>query len=199
VSAWQVSASYGQFWSHLHFTDGYEPTLNEQTVVGSAAYFWKNGWSLSLSTGAIVDGTITGTGPDYEIYPGWLVSARVAKEVLAERGAIPFIQVGMALSVSRVLAHREGQGTHPMWASDVQISATVGYTLFGFWRLYLAPRAFGGPVFLEHDGATVRGRDRYFFMAGMGMAFLLPAGFTIFVDGSPLGEQAISAGLAFAF
>jgi hypothetical protein len=194
-----VSVGYGQYWEYLHFTDGYEPTLNEQTVVGSAAYFWKSGWSLSLSAGAIVDGTIKGAGPDYEIYPGWLLSARVAKEVLSEHGAVPFIDLGLALSFSRVLAHAEGTGTTTMWASDAQFSVVVGYTLFGFWRLYLAPRAFGGPIFMEHDGKQVRGRDRYFVMAGLGMAFLLPAGFTIFVDGSPLGERAISGGLAVAF
>ena len=194
-----MSAAYGQYWAYLHFSDGWEPTLNEQTVVASAAHFWRSGWSLSLSAGAIVTGTIDGAGKPYEVYPGWLLSLRVGKEVLSERGAVPFIHIGLALSFSRVLAHADGQGTTEVWASDAQFSMVVGYTLFGFWRPYLAPRVFGGPIFMEHDGQRVRGRDRYFFMAGVGMAFLLPAGFTIFVDGSPLGERAISGGLAVAF
>lgn len=71
---------------------------------------------------------------------------------------------------------------------------TVGYTFFDVRRGYLSPRVFGGPVFIH-----IQGRDRYFVQAGMGMGFLLPRGFTIFVDGSPAGEQAISAGLAYYF
>jgi hypothetical protein len=194
-----VSAAYGVFWSSLHFTDGFEPTLNQQTVVVSAAHLWKNGWNMSLSGGAIVAGSLEGKGQSYAVDPGWLASVRVGVEVVHERGAIPFLQLGLALSVSRATTHGEGQGTHALWASDAQLSVAAGYTLFDFWRLYLAPRAFGGPIFMHHDGASVRGRDRYFFMAGMGTAFLLPAGFTIFVDGSPLGERAITGGLAYSF
>jgi hypothetical protein len=124
---------------------------------------------------------------------------RVGKELLAERGAVPFVHLGLALSVSRALAHERGGATSALWASDAQLSATVGYTLFRFWRPYVAPRVFGGPVFAERGGERIRGSDRYFFSAGLGMAFLLPAGFTIFADGSPLGLRSISAGAAVAF
>jgi hypothetical protein len=194
-----VSAAYGQFWEFLHFTDGFEPMLNQQTVVATAGHYWKNGWNLSLSGGAIVAGRLEGAGEKYVVDPGWLASIRAGVELVHERGAIPFLELGLALSVSRATIRGEGQGTHALWATDAQLSLVVGYTLFDFWRLYLAPRAFGGPIFTDHDGAQVRGRDRYFFMAGLGTAFLLPAGITIFVDGSPLGERAITGGLAVTF
>jgi hypothetical protein len=73
----------------------------------------------------------------------------------------------------------------------------VGYTFFDFWRVYLSPRVFGGPVFIDYGSRRLQGRDRYFVQAGMGMSFLLPKGFAIYVDGSPAGEQAITAGAAF--
>ena len=72
----------------------------------------------------------------------------------------------------------------------------AGYTLFDWWRLYLSPRVFGGPVFIDDGETKVQGSDRYFVQAGMGTAFLLPKGITLYVDGSPAGEQAISAGIA---
>ena len=36
----------------------------------------------------------------------------------------------------------------------------------------------------------------YFVQSGMGMGFLLLKGVTLYVDGSPAGEQSISAGIA---
>jgi hypothetical protein len=196
---WQVGASYAQFWSHLHFDGGIEPTLRQHTVVGSVGYYFSNGWSAVLSGGAILGGEMYGDGQSLDLNPGWLVSLSCAKRWIDEDGWIPFFSTGIAVSVSGSHLSEPGQDKERLFGTDVRLSLVVGYTFFDFWRVYLAPRAFGGPIFWFKDGQRLQGRDRYFFEAGMGMSFLLPAGITIFIDGSPAGEQAVSAGLAVAF
>lgn len=198
-SAWQIAASYGQTWSHLHFDDDYEPVFNQHAVVASGGYFFPNGWNLSLSAGAILGGEITGDGERYDIRPGAVVSFRVGWRWLAEDGAVPFLNSSVALSFSYSSSEDSVGETDTIIATDARFALTVGYTLFDVWQLYLSPRGFGGPIFWRHGGESVRGRDRYFFQAGLGTAILLPAGFTVFADGSFLGEQAVSAGAAFAF
>jgi hypothetical protein len=100
-------------------------------------------------------------------------------------------------SFSRSPFEDAGGASGHVFGTDARFALTVGYTLFDVWRLYLSPRVFGGPVFIDYPDSRLQGRDRYFVQAGMGMSFLLPKGLTLYVDGSPAGEQAISAGLAF--
>jgi hypothetical protein len=173
--------------------------VNQQSVIGFAEYFWQNGFSLHLGGGAVIEGDIEGNGATYPIEPGWLVSVRVDKQLVRERFIIPFISLSLALSFSKATV-TGGDPSSARWiATDARLGVALGYTLFNFWQIYLAPKVFGGPIYWERKGDWQRGRDRYFFQAGVGTAFLLPAGITIFAYGSPLGEQAISAGVAVTF
>ncbi len=195
----QISAGYSQIWSHLHFDTGYEPTVNQQAVAGSVGYFWSSGWSLHAGGGIVLGGTIEGEGLEFELGQGWLASVRAGKRLLQQKGPIPFMNMSLALSFSmnRVSG---GIPEEADWiSSDVRLNLTAGYTLFDFWQLYLSPKLFGGPIFWEQEDGRSQGRDRYFFQAGVGTAFLLPFGLTVFAEGSPLGEQAISAGAALTF
>ena len=107
--------------------------------------------------------------------------ARVENLLLADGGLVPPSRRFLAVHQSH----------------DVQLGLTVGYTLFDVWRLYLAPRVFGGPIFIDAPAERIQGRDRYFVQAGMGMGFILPKGITLYIDGSPAGQQSVSAGLAY--
>lgn len=196
----QVAAGYGRFWSHLKFQDGTKPTLSAQSVNGQIGYYFNRRVSLTAVGGAILSGTMYEDGLDLDVGTGFVVSLQAAWQFIEEKGAIPFLSASLAASFSRASfddnnAARSGY----IWGTDVRIGLTVGYTFFDWWRIYLAPRFFGGPVFIDDGTSKVQGSDRYFVQAGMGMAFLLPKGLTIYVDGSPAGEQAISAGLAAFF
>lgn len=193
----QISAGYGHFWSHLHFEGGTEPTLTQQTVVGQLSYFFSDRIHLTLGGGGVLSGNLKGDGHNLDVGPGFLLSLRLAWQVLQEKGARPFLSLSIAFSYSR--SKFDGTDTYGghIWGTDARFALTVGYTFFEFWRVYLSPRVFGGPVFIDDGTDRIQGRDRYFVQAGMGMGFLLPKGFTIYIDGSPAGEQALSAGLAF--
>ena len=192
----QIAASYGRFWSHLHFEDDTEPDLTQQTVAGQLSYFFSPNWHLALSGGGVISGTLQGDGHDLDVGPGFLVSLRGTWRFLTERGAIPFASLSVGFTFSRSKFEADDGTNGHLWGTDVRGALTVGYTLFGVWQLYLSPRVFGGPVFVSDNTRDLQGRDRYFVQAGMGMGFLLPRGVTLFIDGSPAGEQAISAGAA---
>ncbi len=196
----QIAAGYGRFWSHLKFKDGTRPTLSEQSVNGQIGYYFNKDVSLTAVGGAILSGHMYEDGLNLDVGTGFVVSLQAAWQFLDEKGAIPFLSASLMASFSRApFDDRNADRSGFIWGTDVRIGLTVGYTFFNWWRIYLAPRFFGGPVFIDDGTSKVQGSDRYFVQAGMGMAFLLPKGLTIYVDGSPAGEQAVSAGLAAFF
>jgi hypothetical protein len=194
-SGFQLAAALSRNWSYLHFSDGSEPVLSQQAATGTFSYFFKNGWSIALSGGAVFAGRIHNSGHDLAFGPGFLVSARVAWKWLEQRGPVPFIMTSLTATFAR--SRIEDSSGH-VWGTDFRLGFTFGYTLFDVLSLYISPRVFGGPVFID-DATTLRGRDRFFFQVGLGAAFLLPAGLTLFFDGSPGAEQSLSGGLAFSF
>ena len=192
----QMAAGYGRFWSHLKFEDDSKPTLTEQSVVGQLGYFFTKDLSLTAVGGAILSGTMKTDGPNLEVGTGFVVSMRVSWQFLDQKAFRPFLSASMTASYSRAPFEDAADRKGTLWGTDVRFGLTAGYTFFGWWTVYLSPRVFGGPVFIDDGETKLQGRDRYFIQAGMGTAFLLPKGFTVYVDGSPAGEQAVSAGLA---
>jgi hypothetical protein len=190
TSGFQLSAQHSRSRSYLQFEDDTKPVLEQQTAVASFGYFFASGWSVGLSGGVVFGGTLEGDGHDLTFGPGWLVSARVAWRFLDQEGPVPFMIGSLTASFSM---------SGKVWGTDVRLGLTVGYTLFDVLQVYISPRFFGGPVFIDRNGERTRGSDRFFFQVGLGTALLLPAGFTLFFDGSPGPEQTLTGGLAFSF
>lgn len=198
-SGWQVSLMHGQSRSYLHFEDGTEPVMSQQTAIGSFGYFFPCGWSVMLSGGAVFGGTLRGDGHDLGFGPGFLVSVRVAWRFLEQDGAIPFMVASLTASFTRSASDGGTRRSHVVMGTDFRLGLTTGYTLFDILQIYVSPRVFGGPIFVPGLGGRVQGRDRYFFQVGLGGALLLPAGFTLFFDGSPGPERSLAGGIAVSF
>lgn len=194
-----VGASVGWFRSHMRFKGGHRPDFNQGSVAATAIRMWSNGYSLGLSAGAALGGYALEGDTRYVMEPGWMVSIRGGKLVLQEDGAVPFVDLSLAITFSMSSISGGDLPEGRLIASDVRFTAAIGYTFGGVWRVNLSPKVFGGPVFWERDGENVQGSDRYFFQAGISSAIILPGGWLVFVDGSPLGEQAISGGIAAIF
>lgn len=197
--AWLVGASTGWFRSHLRFDGGHRPDFNQGSVAATGVYLWPNGYSLGIAAGAALGGFAVEGDTRYTLEPGWMVSVRGGKLVVEERGAVPFVDLSLTLTFSMSSVSGGGLPTGRLIASDARFSAAIGYTFGGIWRVNISPKIFGGPIFWERDGENIRGSDRYFFQAGIASSVLLPGGWMIFVEGSPLGEQTISGGIAAVF
>lgn len=193
---WQLSASYGQFWSHLKFDGGGQPDLRQQVVTGAVGYRVRDDMELRLSAGAIVEGSFGKPGQRQDLTPGWVISLQLVKQWISEDGFVPYLLTGFSLSSSMTKALNDDDAADRLVGSDFRFTLIVGYTFFDRWRLYLAPRGFGGPIFWIREDETLRGSDRYFFQAAGGTSITLPGNVVIFVEGSPGGEQAVVGGLA---
>ncbi|MEZ4302836.1 MAG: hypothetical protein R3B70_48380 [Polyangiaceae bacterium] len=86
-----------------------------------------------------------------------------------------------------------------MLAVDFRVTGIAGKTFFDILSPYLVLRAFGGPVFWEHEGESETGGDKYHFQIGAGMVLALPRRFDAFVEVVPVGERAAALGLGYSF
>jgi hypothetical protein len=129
---------------------------------------------------------------------GPLVSLAVSYRVADDRGAAPFVLLG--LSASGAYAETSPRGTTATDALvpvDVRASVTVGKTVARILAPYLAARAFGGPVFWSIEGQSVTGTDAYHFQIGGGFSLSLGR-FDLHLEVAPLGERSLACGAGFA-
>jgi hypothetical protein len=140
----------------------------------------------------------------YKVLPGWLVTGTWSRRLVDGTGRAPFLLIGLAFGASGASTRRETTGPTPaptqsLYALDVRVALTVGKTFWNVLSPYASARAFGGPVFWSYRDKSVVGGDKYHFQIALGTAVALPRGFDVFVDGSPLGERAITLGAGKSF
>jgi hypothetical protein len=121
--------------------------------------------------------------------------------LLDEKPEVPFVQVGAILSMTRAATRGPSPSEGPSFtAFDLRASATAGKTIAGFLIPFVTLRAFGGPIFYRIAGDDVRGTDLYKYQVAGGIALALPSRvFDVFVEGVPLGESGVSAGVGTTF
>lgn len=142
--------------------------------------------TLVAAGGALLAGRLGG----YDTTPGGVGSVSVSGVVLEQGEYSPFIQVSGSVGVSVMQA-----AGSPYVAIDARGGLVVGWTLWQRFTPYGVARAFGGPVFWR--GAT--GTDAFHFQLGAGAVVGLPAGFDLFAEVVPLGEQRLTAGVGLSF
>ena len=205
----RTSVSFGWARSHLFFFDGEDARLDKFAAVASSdLYFGK--FTVTLGAGSIFEGRLEGRGGTREILPGYVGAAGLSWRVLEEEPSIPYLvlsaSLGAAGTSTRML--RAAAGGDPdergqYLGIDFRFGATLGKTFFGWLSPYVALRAFGGPIFWTVNPApdgtagaeTQVGSDRYHVQGGIGSVFILPAGFDLFVEGNPGGEQGAFGGV----
>ena len=147
-------------------------------------------FNLELAGGLILDGELAGS----DIGVGGAVSLIGAGLILAETSSRPFVLASLTVSGSRTSA-----GGESLTAIDVRLGVVVGKTFWDRLTPYLGVRAFGGPVFWTMAGEDVTGQDKYHVSAGAGLTLRLPRpALELFVEGMPLGEQSLTAGVGLA-
>jgi hypothetical protein len=200
----RVGASYGTFGSRLSFVDGPALGVERRGVTASFEYRWNAETTFGGGAGAGLGGAFTLGKERYRISPGWMVLGTWSRRLLDGVGNKPFLLIGLAFGASGASTREEvttgkAPETSSLYALDVRIALTVGKTFFRTISPYASVRAFGGPVFWKYRGDGVVGGDTRHYQIAVGMAVALPRGFDVFVDGSPLGEQAISLGAGKSF
>jgi hypothetical protein len=177
--------AYGYVSTVVKFNDGFRVPFTKHALAESLEKRLGDRTSVQLVIGATVDGELAGVRVD----PGPFATVGVSYRLVDEGGWRPFVLAGGSLGGSWARV-----GGDSMTALDGRISLTSGKTLADVVTFYGVARAFGLPVF--YGGRT--GTDAYHYQLGAGLSVRL-GGADLLFEGVPLGEQAITGGLGFAF
>jgi len=196
--------AFGWSRSDLIF-DGIDAEVERAAVVASTDFFVRDGMTAQIAAGALLDGSLEGSdGVVRSMGPGWMLAGGTTWRVLDGLvGAAPYLLLSLTFGASgtRTVADPPEsvsalRGDYV--ALDARFGATVGKTFGDLVSPYLSARAFGGPVIWDEGDTTRLGTDRYHVQIAGGAALLLGP-VDLFVEGAPLGEQAISAGVGVAY
>jgi hypothetical protein len=91
-----------------------------------------------------------------------------------------------------------GGAASTLSAFDVRLGVVAGKTIAHAVTPYVLARAFGGPVFASLAGNSVTGTDANHYQVGAGVSVHVGR-FDAVVEGVPLGELGIVAGVGLAF
>lgn len=172
--------------------------MHQKATIAEVTYQFSEKFIGGLAIGAIIDGTFKESIYQSDIQRGGLLSVKVMWVRTFKNPTLPFIVTSISFTASNVSTKSQSMYTNFI-GTDLRLGATIGYTIKKVLQVYISPKVFGGPIFYQSNTDKLQGRDLYFFQAGLGSSLFLPKDFTLFVNGSVAGEQAISFGIAKGF
>jgi hypothetical protein len=187
--------------TRLHFSgSGQSFDADEQRSSVAASYERRLSERLTFdgTLGVGTGGSLVAEGRAYALSFGPVLSFGGSYRLVDDRGAAPFVLLG--LSASGAYADTSPRGavtTDALVPIDLRASVTVGKTVARVMAPYLAARAFGGPVFWSAGGQSVTGTDAYHFQIGGGFSLALGR-FDLHLEVAPLGERSLACGAGFA-
>lgn len=192
--------SYAYSSTRLSFGDGLKFDTQRQSTMVTLDYRLDKKTSLTFGAGGLLAGSIDGAEKSaFSGGPAALVGYSVS--LAREARWVPYAVLTIAGSFVHA-STRASAVTSPFAQSvgytalDARAGLLVGKSLLDELSVYATGRLFGGPAFWRVDGASKIGTDIYHYQLGAGLLVRLPAGFELFVEGVPLGERGVVAGLA---
>jgi hypothetical protein len=192
---WHVGASGVYTSTALRFGDGLRGDETRYATVATLAYAPSARLTFQASAGATFAGGLRMADGNHEFSPGPVAAVGVAYRLVEGR---PFVMLTSLLSGSAARTRSKGQAAEDTGyeALDLRLGALAGTTLFDFLSPYAVARVFGGPVFWRYQGRARTGTDVYHYQLGAGLSLLIAQRVELFLEGVPLGERALSLGLA---
>ena len=199
---WRAGVSYLYTSTALNFSGSLRTPETRNSVLAALAYAPTSRLTLSAGLGAAFGGKLEAPDGSHPFTPGIAAGLGVSYRVV--EGATPvgraFVLVGGDLSFTGASTQHDGAGARTAYdALDLRASVTGGLTWRNVLSGYVVARAFGGPVYWSYQGASVLGTDTHHYQVGAGLALLVAKRVDLFVEGVPLGEQAVAAGASIAF
>jgi hypothetical protein len=153
--------------------------------------------TLEAGAGAALGGHLTLPDGTHDFSVGPTLAIGASWRVVQGR---PFVILTSFLSFTASTTDTNGAGAAIGYeAFDLRLGGIVGTTLWNVVSPYALARAFGGPVYWRYEGAAVTGTDTHHYQLGAGGAVAIAHRLDLYVEGVPLGEQAVAAGLGVAF
>ena len=181
----RVALSFGALWTDLTI-EGRKTTLREQTVSASLGVQLSPSLTLLAGAGGLLGGTVGDAG----FGGGALAFVGASYRALAPDGALPMVTV--AVTAAAAVARAAGE---PFTSTDLKLAASAAWPIARVLAPYLGAAVFGGPIFYR---GGIRG-DRYHYQLIAGVALVLPKGFDLFIEGSPVGARSLSGGVGLTY
>jgi hypothetical protein len=190
---WAVSGG-GVFTSTtLRFSGGLRGDETRNAAFGAIAYFPTAQTTLQMALGATFGGTLNMPDGRYDFSPGPTALLGASWKVV-DRDV--FVLLTSALSFSAAQTRSPSNSSAGYEAFDLRLGAEVGTTLFKVIRPYIPARVFGGPVYWHYLSTAVTGTDIHHYQLGAGVVLQLANRLNLYAEGIPIGERAVSLGLA---
>jgi hypothetical protein len=194
---WRIGFSGVATSTALHLSNGMHADETRLASVATLTYAPTSRVALEASAGAALGGKLTLPDGSHEFSPGSVFSVGASWRVVDGR---PFVILTSLLSFTESTTRTNAAGSPVGYeAFDLRLGGIVGTTLWNRFSPYALARAFGGPVYWRYEGSPVTGTDTHHFQLGAGFALGITRRFDLFVEGVPLGEQAVAAGFGLAF
>jgi hypothetical protein len=197
---WHVGVSGSYTSTAIRFEDDLRFDQQRNVVLATLDYAPKRDMTLELGLGSMVDGSFERAGAVYDFSPGLILLVGGSYHLLKNDGTRPFVLLGG--QITYVLSSTQqyvGDESVAYNAFDLRVGAVVGWTFWHMLSPYALARLFGGPVFWEYQGEAISGGDVHHYQLGAGLSLVILERANIYVEGVPLGEQAIAGGAGFSF
>jgi hypothetical protein len=194
---WRIGLSGVATSTALHLSNGMHADETRLASVMALSYAPTSRLSFDASAGAGLGGKLTLPDGAHELSVGPAFGIGASWRVVDGK---PFVILTSLVSYTSSTTRTNDAGSPVGYnAFDLRLGGIIGTTLWNRFSPYALVRAFGGPVYWRYEGSPVTGTDTHHYQAGAGFALGLTRRFDLFVEGVPLGEQAVAAGLALAF
>jgi hypothetical protein len=193
---WAVGVSGLYTVTRLRFTGSLYADQVRYSTLASVAYLPTPKLVLQAGAGVAFGGSLTLPDGKYEFSPG-PTGVLGADYRIVDDGRY-FLVLTSGLSFAFARTHLGSDSSVGYEAFDLRLGAELGVVLARVFRPYALARGFGGPVFWHHQGQAVDGTDTHHYQFGLGASVQLVKTLSLFAEGVPLGERAVSAGVALA-
>ena len=199
---WRVGVSYLYTSTALDFSGSLRTPETRNSALAELAYAPTARLTLSAGLGVAFGGKLEAPDGSHAFTPG--IAAGLGLSYRIAEGATPFgrafVLIGGNVSFTGASTQHDGVGERTAYdALDFRASVTGGLTWLDVLSGYLVVRGFGGPVYWTYQSASELGTDTHHYQVGGGLALLLAKRVDLFVEGVPLGEQAVAGGVAASF
>ncbi len=199
---WRLGASGVYTSTALHFSNALETSETRYAAIADVAYAPTARLTFSAGVGAALGGRLVAPDGPHDFAPGFVADLGTSYRVLD--GATPlgrgFILVSGVVSFTGSSTQLRDQGARTAYdALDFRAGLALGFTWWRMFSAYALARAFGGPVYWSYQGQSQIGTDTHHYQVGGGLALFVLRRVDLFVEGVPLGEQAVAAGVAVVF
>jgi hypothetical protein len=186
----------------IRFSSTLLPGETRSAYLANASYAPTSRLAFSAAFGEGIGGQLLAPDGPHEFEPGLVASLGISYRYIEQNTPIGRGFLVGSGQVSFTTAETQLGSSGPATAYDAldfRVGVAAGLTWARTISLYGAARGFGGPVFWSYHGSEQLGTDTHHYQVGGGAALVLFRYMDIFLEGIPLGEQAVAGGISIAF